>query len=180
MIENQKLESIWIVIPALILVELVRDSPLNISCSSPVEWNGGPVYEEPVPVEPPQIDPALLGREFFNNADSVVASLDINNVSELEKRIRLLNHAMAIIPESLAVQVSADTVRRLGELLLARVDGDFTKFLTQADTGDASIHYLVIEHFWFAVQQYILENGDNAVLGDIKEYAYLVAQLGPL
>ena len=108
---------------------------------------GGPVYEEPVPVEPPQIDPALLGREFFNNADSVVASLDINNVSELEKRIRLLNHAMAIIPESLAVQVSADTVRRLGELLLARVDGDFTKFLTQADTGNASIHYLVIEHF---------------------------------
>ena len=90
-----------------------------------------------------------------------------------------MNHAMGTIPESLAVQVSADTVRRLGELLLARVDGDFTKFLTQADTGDASIHYLVIEHFLFVVQQYILENKDNAVLGDIKEYAYLVAQLAP-
>ena len=88
-----------------------------------------------------------MGRGFFINAERVVASLDAVNLSELEKRVRLVNHAIWTIPKSLVVQVSADTVRRLGELLLARVDGDFTKFLTQADTGNASVHYLVIEHF---------------------------------
>ncbi len=45
------------------------------------------------------------------------------------------------------VKISPETIRGLAVILLARVNGDFTNFLTEFNASDSSIHYLVMEHF---------------------------------
>ena len=81
------------------------------------------------------------------------------------------------MPWNLIFEISPDTIQILANLLLTLVNGNFSNFLIQADNGVVRIHYLVIEHLWFTIDQYIRETGPNETLGQIKDFVYLVAQL---
>ncbi len=48
-------------------------------------------------MEPP-VENLFQEREFFLNAEAVIASVDAMRLSELEKRVRLVVHAMGIMP----------------------------------------------------------------------------------
>ena len=139
---------------------------------------GGPVFEAPVRQPAADVFPELAGSEFYNNAYAVVVTLNaIRTLSEREKSLQLLVHTIAILPWNLIFEISPETIHTLADLLLSQVDGNFNNFVIQADIDLVRTHYLIIEHLWFTIDDYIMEYGPNETLEQIKDLVYLLAQL---